>query len=195
MTVAGSCCSDAHMAIAAAPPGSCLWHACCRILSPTHVLQEELPNADQDAKARDAMYERAEGLGTTLSRMGEQLRTAIHSVNDAAYASQVGLPLLRRDRTAGSSVLGRPLQLATQHHSRCGSLCSDVFAGTASSGRLQQASMHPKADHLQGETPTALDKVVRIINSQLQALTSIDRRTDDLEASLQSLKGREAVVQ
>ena len=53
------------------------------------LVQEELPNADQDARSRDAMYERAESLGSALSRMGDQLRTAIHSVNDAAYASQV----------------------------------------------------------------------------------------------------------
>ena len=72
---------------------SCCSHNTCSSLlqdmTTAGPVQEELPNADQDAKARDAMYERAEGLGTTLSRMGEQLRTAIHSVNDAAYASQV----------------------------------------------------------------------------------------------------------
>ena len=45
----------------------------------------------------------------------------------------------------------------------------------------------PKVVVLQGESPSALDKVVRVINSQLQALSSIDRRTDELEARLATL--------
>ena len=46
---------------------------------------------DEDARARDVLYERAERLAAALARMGEQLRTAIDNANSAASASQVQL--------------------------------------------------------------------------------------------------------
>ena len=55
-----------------------------------HLLwQDELPHADEDARARDAMYERAESLAAVLTRLGVQLRGALDNINDAAYAAQV----------------------------------------------------------------------------------------------------------
>ena len=53
------------------------------------VLQEEAGASDEDARARDVMYERAERLAAALARMSEQLRSAIDDVNSAASASQV----------------------------------------------------------------------------------------------------------
>ena len=52
------------------------------------LLQEDAGSVDEDARARDAMYERAERLAAALARMGQQLRSAIDNVNTAA-ASQV----------------------------------------------------------------------------------------------------------
>ena len=51
--------------------------------------QDELPHADEDARARDAMYGRAEALAGVLTGLGHQLRGALDTINDAAYASQV----------------------------------------------------------------------------------------------------------
>lgn len=52
-------------------------------------VQEEGGAPDEDARARDVMYERAERLAASLARMGDQLRTAIDNVNSASSASQV----------------------------------------------------------------------------------------------------------
>ena len=65
-----------------------LQSVCLSSASDMTSLQEEAGGADDDARARDAMYDRAERLATSLARMGEQLRTAIDNVN-AASASQV----------------------------------------------------------------------------------------------------------
>lgn len=50
--------------------------------------REEGGAPDEDARARDVMYERAERLASSLARMGDQLRTAIDNVNSASSASQ-----------------------------------------------------------------------------------------------------------
>ena len=83
-------------------------------------LQDEAGGADEDARARDAMYERAERLAASLARMGEQLRTAIDNVN-AASASQVSVwGAWAVDKPRGTAVVLGDLVCANQsRRSRC----------------------------------------------------------------------------
>ena len=52
---------------------------------------------------------------------------------------------------------------------------------------LMMSRGHTGASASMGDTSTPLGKAVRILNNQLQALTSIDERTDALEARLEKI--------
>ena len=82
---------------------------------------------DDDAKARDQTYERAEQVASALAAVGDELRDAIVDVNSSAEASL-------------------------------------------------------------GDRDTPLGKAVRVLNNQLQALTNIDARTEELERRLRELQ-------
>ena len=82
---------------------------------------------DDDVKARDRMYERAEEMAGALAAVGDELRDAIADVNSSTEASL-------------------------------------------------------------GDRDTALGKAVRVLNNQLQALTNIEARTEELERRLRELQ-------
>ena len=84
---------------------------------------------DDDAKARDRTYERAEDVANALAAVGDELRDAIADVNSSAEASL-------------------------------------------------------------GDRDTPLGKAVRVLNNQLQALTNIDARTEELERRLREIHVR-----
>ncbi len=57
--------------------------------------QEERGLADEEARERDALYERAERLAAALAGVGDTLREAVADVNAGArlaHLSQVGRP-------------------------------------------------------------------------------------------------------
>lgn len=86
-------------------------------------LQEEAGSADEDARVRDGMYERAERLASALAHMGEQLRSAIDNVNSTALAQvlpslnifQEHALLVQRASATEHSGMGCPLQLCMLH--------------------------------------------------------------------------------
>jgi ABC-type transporter Mla subunit MlaD len=84
---------------------------------------------DDDAKARDRMYERAEEVAGALAAVGDELRDAIADVNSSAEANL-------------------------------------------------------------GDRDTTLGKAVRVLNNQLQALTNIEARTEELERRLRELQAK-----
>ena len=84
---------------------------------------------DDDSKARDRMYERAEEVAGALAAVGDEFRDAIADVSSSAEASL-------------------------------------------------------------GDRDTPLGKAVRVLNNQLQALTNVEARTEELERQLRELQGK-----
>jgi nuclear pore complex protein Nup62 len=124
----------------------------------------DAPSLDADGRARDALYGRAAALGAALARCGDDLRSAIADVNAGALAAA-------GDGEGAPGGAGGPGALVAAG--------GDV-ASTTPPGASRPASLPPAAQ---------LGKLVRVLNSQLQALADLDERCDVLEARLGALPG------
>ena len=129
-------------------------------------LQEEKGLADEEARERDALYERAERLVSALLSIQDKLREAIDDVNEG-----VSLPL--SPSPSESKMTEWPLSKAA----------SGLFQGVLLTLPLCLAG----AAASMGDPSTPLGKATRILNNQLQALMSIDQQTSALEAQLEQV--------
>ena len=121
---------------------------------------------DRDAAQRDALYERAEAIAAALARAGDDLRGAIADVNaSAAVASG-----------AAASVVS-----------------SSAPSSSSSALALSNAS-DTAADPCSSSSSAPLPKLVKVLNNQLHALSSLDEKCEQLEARLRALPGAAAVA-
>ena len=129
-------------------------------------LQEEKGLADEEARERDALYERAERLVSALLSIQDKLREAIDDINEG-----VSPPF--SPHLAGSKMTECPLSKAA----------SGLFQGALLTLPLCPAG----AAASMADPSTPLGKATRILNNQLQALMSIDQQTSTLEAQLEQV--------
>ena len=147
--------------------------------------QEERPLLDDDSSQRDTLYERSERVAAALASTGDELRDLIADVNEGAAMhvhAEVGTHAKVGDsahacmHAAGMHACSRPAchwsalvpRLSTVSVLRLGALCAGAAAAL-------------------GAPDTPLAKAVRILNNQLQALTTIEARTGELEGRLAQL--------
>lgn len=122
---------------------------------------------DRDAAQRDALYERAEAIAAALARAGDDLRGAIADVNaSAAVASG-----------AAASVVS-----------------SSAPSSSSSSALALSNASDTAADPCSSSSSAPLPKLVKVLNNQLHALSSLDEKCEQLEARLRALPGAAAVA-
>jgi len=103
----------ARAAACTSPPGLscspfCCWISCSiyNMHAGARARQEERGLADEEARERDRLYERADALAAALSALGDDLRAAVADVNAAA----AGAP----GAGAGAAGAATPLAKATR---------------------------------------------------------------------------------
>ena len=120
--------------------------------------------SDRDAAQRDALYERAEAIAAALARAGDDLRGAIADVNASAAVASGGASV-----SAGGT--------------------SSALALSSSSSAAAAAAADPSSS-----SAAPLPKLVKVLNNQLHALSSLDEKCEQLEARLRALPGAAAVA-
>jgi hypothetical protein len=127
-------------ACASAPDLSAHSFCCCfsirTIIRSLRALQEERGLADEEARERDRLYERAEALAAALSALGDDLRAAVADVNAAAAGAPGGggaagaaTPLAKATR-----ILNNQLQALTVVDERTDALAAKLDALAAAGG-------------------------------------------------------------
>jgi len=98
--------------------------------------QEERGLADEEARERDRLYERADALAAALSALGDDLRAAVANVNAAAAgapgaggAAGAATPLAKATR-----ILNNQLQALTVVDERTDALAAKLDALAAAGG-------------------------------------------------------------
>ena len=89
--------------------------------------QEERGLADEEARERDRLYERADALAAALSALGDDLRAAVANVNAAAAGAAT--PLAKATR-----ILNNQLQALTVVDERTDALAAKLDALAAAGG-------------------------------------------------------------
>ena len=130
----------------------------------------ETPALDGDGRARDALYGRAAALGAALARCGDDLRSAIADVNAGALA--------------GGEVVGGE---EGGGHGEAGA--SDTALVLSGRGGGAGSAPSPGWPAAPSSASHQLGKLVRVLNSQLQAMADLDERCDVLEGRLGALPG------
>lgn len=129
-----------------------------------------LSGNDRDAAQRDALYERAEAIAAALARAGDDLRGAIADVNaSAAVASGASVSAFDYNNGGG-----------------------EVSALALSSSSSADAAAAAAAGQISSSAP--LPKLVKVLNNQLHALSSLDEKCEQLEARVRALPGANAVA-
>jgi len=91
--------------------------------------QEERGLADEEARERDRLYERADALAAALSALGDDLRAAVANVNGAGAAAGAATPLAKATR-----ILNNQLQALTVVDERTDALAAKLDALAAAGG-------------------------------------------------------------
>ena len=167
------------------------------------MVQEEKGSLDSDGQERDALYEQAERLSSSLVTMGQQLRETVEvccPLHSAAVAKASKLIhcfcTSRTDIWAKAGKAYIAMGIEGLHHlqridRRC-QMTAVVGSSAVALHRTMFQGANAVAARSMGDPNQPLGKLVKIMNNQLQALTQLDARTGELAARVDTITSGEA---